>query len=131
MPPLEIQQWLHGLGLSAVSFANYKRAIGSVFAYGVKLGKVPANPVRSVEAPKIVRHAPAILAPSQLAALLAAAAQELRPLLVLQAFCGVRRAEAERLSWPHIHLNTAMPCIELPSEITKTSRRRTVELMHT
>lgn len=54
--------------------------------------------------------------------------QRLHPLLVLQAFAGVRRAEAERLTWAHIHLETEEPCVELPSEVTKTNRRRSVSL---
>ena len=124
----EIEHWLHKLSMSAVSFGNYKRAIGSVFARGFKQGTVPSNPAARVESPKVVRSAPSILKPEQLRSLLAAAPTEILPLLVLQAFCGVRRAEAERLTWTHIHLHTETPCIELPSEITKTNRRRTVEL---
>jgi integrase len=123
----EIEQWLHGLDLSAVSFGNYKRAIGSAFALAVKQGKLALNPVQRVDAPKVVQGAPSILTPSQVHSLLAAAAPEIRPMLVLQAFAGVRRAEAERLTWEHIHLG-ASPCVELPSEITKTNRRRSVEL---
>lgn len=124
----EIEHWLHGLNLGAVSFGNYKRAVGSVFALAVKQGKLATNPVSRVEAPKIVRAAPSILTPSQLRHLLAAASPDLLPLLVLQAFAGVRRAEAERLTWAHIHLDTATPCVELPGEITKTNRRRSIDL---
>ena len=126
--PAEIEQWLHGLNLSAVSFGNYKRAIGSVFALAVKQGKLPSNPVQRVDAPKVITAAPSILTPAKVHALLTAAAPEIRAMLVLQAFAGVRRAEAERLTWEHIHLHTATPCVELPSEITKTNRRRSVKL---
>jgi len=124
----EIEHWLHRLGMSAVSFDNYKRAVGSAFARGFKQGTVPSNPITRIESPKVVHSAPSVLKPEQLRALLASAATELCPLLVLQAFCGVRRAEAQRLTWGHIHLRTETPCVELPSEITKTNRRRTVEL---
>lgn len=124
----EIEHWLHSLGMSPVSFGNYKRAIGSVFARGFKQGTVPSNPIARVESPKVVHSAPSVLKPEQLHSLLAAAPSEILPLLVLQAFCGVRRAEAERLTWAYIHLHTETPCLELPSEITKTNRRRTVEL---
>jgi integrase len=126
--PSQIEQWLHGLALSPISFANFKRAINSVFSFAVKQGRLPSNPVTRVEAPKITHSAPAILTPGQVHAVLSAATPRLRVLLVLQAFAGVRRAEAERLSWAHIHLDTASPCIELPSEVTKTNRRRSVEL---
>lgn len=124
----EIEHWLHGLNLSSGSFRNYKRVIGSVWTLAIKQGAAAANPVSTIETPKIVAAAPAILSPSQLQALLSAASPEILPLLALQAFCGVRRAEAERLTWGHIHLDTQKPFIELPSAITKTSRRRTVEL---
>lgn len=126
--PAEIEQWLHGLELSPVSFGNYKRAIGSVFALAVKKGKLPTNPVQRVDAPKVIKSAPSILTPAKVHALLTAAAPEIRAMLVLQAFAGVRRAEAERLTWEHIHLHTATPCVELPSEITKTNHRRSVKL---
>ena len=123
----EIEHWLHSLRLGAVSFGNFKRAIGSVFNLAVKKGKLASNPVRKVEAPKVVKSAPAILTPAKLHSLLASAAPEIRAMLVLQAFAGVRRAEAERLTWNHIHLG-ASPCVELPSAVTKTNRRRSVEL---
>ena len=126
--PSQIEQWLHGLALSPISFANFKRAIKSVFSFAVKQCRLPSNPVTRVEAPKITRSAPAILAPDQVHAVLSAATPGLRVLLVLQAFAGLRRAEAERLSWAHIHLHIASPCIELLSEVTKTNRRRSVEL---
>jgi hypothetical protein len=126
--PGQIEQWLHGQALSPISFANFKRAINSVFSFAAKQGRLPSNPVSRVEAPKITRSAPAILTPGQVHAVLSAATPRLRVLLVLQAFAGVRRAEAERLSWAHIHLDTASPCIKLSSEVTKTNRRRSVEL---
>ncbi len=124
----EIEQWIHGMPISAVTFGNYRRAIGSIFTLGIKQGRILVNPVVRVESPKVVRGAPKILTPDALAAVLEAAPDPLLPLLVLQAFAGVRRAEAERLTWAHIHLDTKTPCVELPSEVTKTNRRRTIEL---
>ena len=126
--PEEIEKWIHGLNVKPITFHNYKRAIGSIFTLGVKQGKVPSNPVIRVEAPKVIRSAPRILTPAELSAVLEAATDSLLPIMVLQAFAGVRRAEAERLSWDLIHLDTEIPCVELPSEVTKTNRRRTIEL---
>lgn len=124
----DIEQWIHKTTSNAVTFGNFMRAINSVFALALKQGAVRDNPVSRIEAPKVVRSAPKVLKPAELHALLTAASQRLRPLLVLQAFAGVRRAEAERLTWAHIHLDTNEPCVELPSEITKTNRRRSVSL---
>ena len=124
----DIEQWIHKTTSNAVTFGNFMRAINSVFTLALKQGKVRENPVSRIEAPKVVRSAPKVLKPTELHALLTAASQRLRPLLVLQAFAGVRRAEAERLTWAHIHLDTQEPCVELPSEITKTNRRRSVSM---
>ncbi len=124
----DIEQWIHKTTTNAVTFGNFMRAINSVFALALKQGTVRDNPVSRIEAPKVIRSAPKVLKPAELHALLTAASQRLRPLLVLQAFAGVRRAEAERLTWAHIHLDTQEPCVELPSEITKTNRHRSVSL---
>jgi integrase len=120
----EVDAWLHRLDVSATTWGNYARAIGSVFSVAVKRGFLPSSPLKGLERPKATIKAPCILTPSQLSALLTAAALELRPLLVLQAFCGLRRAEANRLQWKHIHLDGEQPYVELPSEVTKTNRRR-------
>jgi len=104
------------------------KVIGSVFALAVKRGLIDSSPMRGLEKPKVVRRAPEILTPNQLAELLAAAAPSLCPSLVLQAFCGLRRAEAERLTWGHIHLAENTPYVELPGSVIKTSRRRICKL---
>jgi integrase len=124
----EIEAWIYRLNGNPVTFANYLRAIGSIFTLAVKHGDLLQNPVKRVDAPKIVLDAPSILTPAQLQKLLNASSEKVRPLLVLQAFAGVRRAEAERLSWVNIHLEGAKPYVEMPSSVTKTNRRRTVEL---
>ncbi|WP_395748847.1 hypothetical protein [Prosthecobacter sp.] len=89
---VEIECWLHGLGISPVSFANYKRVIGSIFSCALRQGEISTNPTLNIGRPKIICPAHAIITSRQLKSLLKAAAPELRPLLVLQAFCGVRRA---------------------------------------
>ena len=123
-----VEAWLHRLEVGPETWRNYAKVIGSVFALAVKRGLLDSSPMRGLEKPKVVRRAPDILTPSQLADLLTAAAPSLRPLLVLQAFCGLRRAEAERLTWGHIHLAESPPYVELPGSVTKTSRRRICEL---
>lgn len=128
LSPTELGSWLHGIAPGAQNFTNYKRVIGSAYALGVKMGRVADNPMNRVTAPKIKRDAPAILAPDELHRLLSAASERLRPMLVLQAFAGLRHAESERIAWKHIHLDDATPFVEMPSSVTKTSRRRVIEL---
>jgi integrase len=124
----DVEAWLHRLEVSAGTWTNYARVIGSVFTLAVKRGFIPSNPLAGLDKPKITRKAPAILTPSQFGKLLAASAPELRPLLVLQGFCGLRRSEALRVCWQHIHLDGAAPYVELPTEVTKTNRRRSHEI---
>lgn len=124
----EVEAWLHRLDMSPQTWTNYARVIGSVFSLAAKRGFLVTNPLTGLDKPKIVRKAPPILTASELSKLLHAAEPHLRPLLVLQSFCGIRRAEASRLCWKHIHLDGATPYVELPSEVTKTNRRRTCDI---
>jgi integrase len=124
----DVEAWLHRLDVSAGTWTNYARVVGSVFSLAVKRGFIPVSPLTGLDRPKITRKAPAILTPSQFGKLLTASAPELRPLLVLQGFCGLRRAEALRLCWRHLHLDAAGPYVELPAEVTKTNRRRSHEI---
>lgn len=128
LSPTELGSWLHRIAPGAQNFTNYKRVIGSAYALGVKLERVVDNPMNRVSAPKIKRDAPVILAPDELHRLLSAASERLRPMLVLQAFAGLRHAESERIAWKHIHLDDATPFVEMPSSVTKTNRRRVIEL---
>jgi integrase len=120
----ELDSWLHSLDVQPVTWGNYQRAIGSVFKLALKRGEISKNPAEALDVPKITRNAPAILEPAQARALLSAASPSILPLLVLQSFCGVRRAEAERLSWSNLRLDDSEPFVELPSTATKTNRRR-------
>jgi len=120
----EIERWLHKLEVGPTTWANYAKVINSIFTTAAKLITLPHNPIRRLEKPREEITAPAILAPAQVRALLAAAHQSVLPLLVLQAFCGVRRAESERLTWADIKLDGDEPFVELTSAITKTNRRR-------
>jgi integrase len=120
----ELSHWLHGLGVAPKTWENYALALGSVFSLAFDRGQIPANPASKLKAPKAAPSAPAILTPQQARALLTVAAPAILPLLVLQAFCGVRRAESERLTWGDIKLDGKEPFVELNSAVTKTNRRR-------
>ncbi len=124
----DVERWLHRLDVSAGTFRNYAKVLASVFRHAVKRGYLTTSPLIGLDKPKVTRKPPAILTPAQLRNLLDAAAPELVPLLVVQAFCGIRRAEANRLEWRHIHTEGAAPYVELPSSVTKTNRRRICEI---
>jgi integrase len=120
----EIDSWLHKLGVGPVAWMNYARSINSIFTAASKRMTIPRNPVKQLEKPKAATKAPAILTPSQCRILLSSAPPEIIPILVLQAFCGVRLAEAQRITWGNIRMEGKSPYVELPSSVTKTNRRR-------
>jgi integrase len=120
----EIDSWLHKLGVGPVAWMNYARSINSIFTAASKRMTLPRNPVKQLEKPKAATKAPAILTPSQCRVLLSSAPPEIVPILVLQAFCGVRLAEAQRITWGNIIMDGKNPYVELPSTVTKTNRRR-------
>ncbi len=121
----ELSHWLQSLRFKPTTFHNYALSLSGMFALAVNRDQVATNPVAKLKLPKIKRKDPAILEPSQMRRLLAVAHPEIVPSLIVQAFCGVRRAEAERLVWENIKLDGAKPYVELSSAVTKTSRRRT------
>jgi integrase len=133
----EVEQWLNRLRssknpeskLDRQTWVNYARVVGSVFVLAMENGIIDRSPTEHIKAP---RKAPAeihILSPAEVRALFAAAHPSIIPALVVQAFCGVRRAEAERLRWENIKTEVegedSRPYIEMSPAITKTSRRRT------
>jgi integrase len=120
----EVERWLHGLGVSAKTWTNYRRSINSIFSLARKRGLIPQNPVEVVDSPKVVSHAPDILTPAQARSLLATADAAVLAPMILQGWCGVRTEESLRLRWDQIKLDAKEPFVELPSSITKRNRRR-------
>ena len=120
----EVESWLHRLEISPSSWGNHARVIGSVFNLAVKRGYISASPLKKMEAPKAPTKSPAIFSSTEITKVLSVAPPTMLPLLVLQAFCGLRREEANRLRWGQIHLDAETPYVECPAEITKTSHRR-------
>lgn len=122
--PAELDAWLHKLSPSPASWECYARVVGGTFSLAVKRGFIAVSPMKKLERPKIIRKAPGIFSASELAKVLTVAPPEVRALLVLQAFCGLRREEANRLTWGQIHLDAETPYVECTSAITKTTHRR-------
>lgn len=65
---------------------------------------------------------PQLFTPEEMQTLLNNAEEKLIPYLAIGAFAGVRTAEICRLTWENINFDEKV--IELPSNITKTNRRR-------
>lgn len=124
----EVEAYLHEQGFLPINFKAHHQAIHQLFAGLVKRRQLGANPATGIDLLRVPPSEPGILSPADLRRILAAIPAACVPLAVLQAFCGLRCAEGWRLRWRHIHLDAAEPYIEVPSDVTKTDRRRVIPL---
>ncbi len=122
----DVERWLNALPMGAQSVNHYKATLHSLFAYGVKVGACVANPVSGIDSRKVVRAAPSILSPAQLAELLTWCADdaEMLAFVAVGAFAGLRRAEIERLRWEDVNL--ARGFVTVGAQNAKTGKRRLV-----
>jgi integrase len=126
----DIQSWLdryrtkNGQPLCAVSHNSYRRYIGLFFSFCLKRGWVAANPLSRVGARRVVAKVPRLLSPDELRTILNAAPEALRPVLAIQALCGLRVAEAARLRWSDVLWTENGNFIRIGADTAKTSRRR-------
>ena len=105
------------------------RILHALFAFGIRRGYCAENPVRRVDRAQREPSEIAIYSAQEVASILTTAqeyAPQLIPFLVVSFFCGLRRAEALRLEWPAIDLTENY--VRLPAAITKTKRRRHIEI---
>jgi integrase len=124
--PVEVDDWLRGLDLSPQSVNNYRAVAHAFFAYAIKRNYARENPVSKIDKVKLIDKPAAIFKPAQLAALLEAAGDDVRPVLAIGAFAGLRMAEIFRLHWEEVDL--AGGYIEVTARKSKTSQRRLVKI---
>jgi integrase len=115
---------------SAQNFINHRAALSNLFAYVVKVGAAPENPLSTIGKPRIKRARPAILSDTEFEALLNRARGQGRfdvlSWLVIGGLVGLRPYEVLRLEWDGIHFQTRE--IRIEPGWTKTHRARVVPL---
>lgn len=123
-----IQAWLDGLNLSDKSRLNYRRAVLTLFNFASKRGLLPrgTNAAKDTENIEVEGGHIAIYSLEQMTRLLQAASTRTLPVLVLCGFCGLRTAEALRLSWEDINFEQGHVIVE--AHKSKTASRRIVPL---
>lgn len=130
----DAQSWLDGYRtkegqpLSVVAFNTYRRYLSVFFNFCLKRGWVVANPVSKVGARKVLAKVPRLLSPDELRSILNNAPDLLKPVLAIQALCGLRVAEAARLRWTDILWTENGNFIRIGADTAKTSRRRLVPM---
>jgi integrase len=110
--------------LSVVAFNTYRRYLSVFCNYCVKSGWMATNPLIGVRTRKQVEAVPRLLSPADLQIIMEACPDELKPIVAIQALCGLRVAEAARLKWSDVMLSSSANFIRISAEVAKTSRRR-------
>ena len=123
---VELDGWIRGLGVGAVSRNNFRRVVASLFAFGLARGWCAENPATALARAKVAGGKVGILTPGQTAMLLNSAPTDCVPALAIGAFAGLRRAELERLDWREVRL--AKGLVEVTAGKAKTARRRFVPI---
>lgn len=112
-------------GLSPQSVKNLRAIAHNLFQWGLERNLVKQNPVTRAKAPKVTQGEVGTITASQLKGLLRTALRiEPRaiPALALWAFCGVRRAELNRLSFSDLDLNRKE--LRISAKVAKTGVAR-------
>ena len=125
----DVQAWLDGREAAPRSVKNFRAAASGLFKFAEARGYIAKgeNPVAGTERIKIRNSEPiAIFTPAELRRLLAAAKNDFKPVIALQAFAGLRSAEVMRLDWRDVKLSRGH--IELGANKTKTAARRLVPI---
>lgn len=126
----DAQAWLDGYRtkegkpLAVVAFNTYRRYLSVFFNFCLRRGWVTANPISKVGARKVLAKVPRLLSPDELRRILDCAPDVLRPVLAIQALCGLRVAEASRLRWSDVLWTENGNFIRIGADTAKTSRRR-------
>jgi integrase len=121
---IQVDDWLQGLHLSPQSQNNFRAALHNLFSFAVKRGHCAENPVHGVDKAKVVRGAPGILKPREVAKLLLCAPEDLVSFVAIGAFAGLRPSEIERLQWDHIDF--VEHTVEVAAKNSKNAQRRHV-----
>ena len=123
----DVQRWIDGLKLPAVSSKNFRAVLHVLFAfaesrgYTFKGGNVVADTDRiSTKGEGEIE----IYSPGEISALLKHASEDFLPVVALGGFAGIRTAEIQRLEWNDIDL--AGGFIHVGKAKSKTRSRRLI-----
>jgi integrase len=97
-----ISEWTLALELAPQSKVNFRRVLSNLFAYAVKTGIIPVNPVRDAATVKVRRKKAEILTDEEVKKLVESCPDSVLPAIVLMVFCGIRNNEVFRLEWQEI-----------------------------
>ena len=124
MSAAAIEEFLLSLKLSAQSYTNFRRVLGTLFAFAKRRGYLlkDHDELDRVEKLRPDNGEIEIYTPDEFRRLLMAANTEFLPSLAIGGFAGLRSSEIERLEWTEVRLDEGF--IEIKKGKTKTASRR-------
>ena len=122
----EVEDWLHGLKLAPASVNSYRRILVVAFNDAKRNGYLDQNPAELVRQAKVIETEVGILTPREAAILLTGADDEIRPVIALGLFAGLRNSELERLNWSEVHLDLGN--VRVLAANAKSARHRIVPI---
>jgi integrase len=126
--PAEIQEYITKNDWKPATMRSYLVDVRTLFAFAVKRKYVAENPALAVDLPRVEELSPGIISPEQAISILEKCitfAPDALPIIVLQLFGGLRRSEAEELTWDDV----GDEFIEIKAHVAKTRRRRLNKIM--
>jgi len=120
--PQDVGDFLSGLNRAPKTVSNFKKTISAFFAFCVHQGWMATNPASKIPMPKIPTAQAGTINASELRKLLAACDPAILPGVAIQAFCGLRGSEVQKLDWSAVNL--AEGIITIGAGIAKTAARR-------
>jgi integrase len=102
----DLEDWLRRRDdWSPVTRNNYRRLLSTLFSFALARGYILKNPCLKVARAKVTPEKPGILSLDEARAMLAAAEGDMKPVVALLLFAGLRpEAELQRLDWSQINL---------------------------
>jgi len=122
----ELEVWIRGLNIGAVSRESYRRNIGVMLEFGRRRKLLRENPAADIKIARRPEGEVTILTAPEVRRLLRVCATDIVPYIAICAFAGLRPTEAANLDWSDIHLDTAQ--IEVKARHSKTRRHRLVPI---
>jgi integrase len=122
----ELEGWIRGLKVGAVSRESYRRNIGVMLEFGRRRRLLRENPAADIKIARKPEGEVTILTHREVVRLLQECASEMVPYIAICAFAGLRPTEAAKLDWKDINLETAQ--IEVKARHAKTRRHRLVPI---
>jgi integrase len=102
----DLEDWLRARDdWSPVTRNNHRRLLSTLFSFALARGYILKNPCLKVARAKVVPEKPGILSLDEARALLAAAGDDMKHVIALLLFAGLRpESELQRLDWSQINL---------------------------